>query len=364
MKRLAFGIILASLLTSVAFGQSKTAMSDLQELAVVKLNKREAITVRQVKARVDSYQKQTGTEISVADRARILDMMIQEKLISQAAQKAGVTVPDSQVDQYFLGLMAQVVGGNITEQQFATLVREQLKMSLDDYMREQVGMNVADYKAYLKTQLVAQQYVLSQKQNDLQRISATDEQIRAFYELNKSSFVQNDMLRLFVVDVPKGNNAQTAKTKANELLNGYKDKKQTADQLVVSSRAANSAFQAGEALINKSEQSAMQMGLSYQDLLTLFSRPIGWVSEMQDDTASYQFYAIMEKYDAKMLGLSDVVQPGTTITVYDYIRENLSQQQQMAFLQEAVGEIATGLDTAANVERKKVGNDLTVALSW
>lgn len=364
MKLLACGIILASMLTSVAFGQSKTAMSDLQELAVVKLNKREAITVRQVKARVDSYQKQSGTEISVADRGRILDMMIQEKLISQAAQKAGVTIPDSQVDQYFLSLMSQVVGGNVTEQQFSSLVREQLKMSLDDYMREQVGMNVSDYKAYLKMQLVAQQYVLSQKQNDLQKISATDEQIRAFYELNKSSFVQNDMLRLFVVDVPKGNNAQAAKTKANELLNSYKDKKQKPEQLVVSSRAANSGFQAGEALINKSEQSAMQMGLSYQDLLTLFSRSVGWVSEMQDDTASYQFYAIMEKYDAKMLGLSDVVQPGTTITVYDYIRQNLSQQQQMAFLQEAVTEIAAGLDTAANVERKKVGNDLTALLSW
>lgn len=365
MKRFAFGFIfLVCLFTQAAFAQ-RTAMSDLQELAVIKLNRRESITLRQLKSRVEVYQKQMGgNQLSVDDRKKVLDALIQEKLISQAAQKAGVTVTDSQIDQFYLQQMSQIVGGNVTEQQFTSLVRDQLKMSLDDYMREQTGMNVADYKAYLKTQLIAQQYVVSQRQNELQRIAASDEEIRAFYELNKSSFVQNDMIRLFIVDVPKGNNASSARTRANGLMDDYKNKRKTMEQIVVNSRADNSGFQAGEALINKTEQSALQMGFTYQQLLQLFGRNVGWISEMQDNPQSYQFYSILQKYDAKMLGLSDVVQPGTTVTVYDYIRQNLSQQQQMLYLQNAVGEIAKSLDTASNVERKKTGSELNTVLNW
>lgn len=366
MKRFIVGFIFFSIFIAQSAVAQRTAISDLQELAVVKLNKRESITLRQLKNRVESLQKQLGgVSISSAeDRQKILDAMIQEKLISQAAQKAGITVPDSQVDQMFLQQMSQIAGGNVTEQQFATIVREQLKMSLDDYMKEQTGMSVSEYKAYLKTQLIGQQYVISQRQSQLQQVAASDEQIRAFYELNKSSFVQNDMMRLFIVEVPKEKNAQNARTKATDLLNTYKNKRESAEQLIVRSRTNNSGFQAGEALINKSEQSAYQMGLSYQQLLQLFTHDVGWISEVQDNQDNYQFYSVTQKYDAKMLGLSDVVQPGTTVTVYDYIRQNLSQQQQTAYLQNAVNEIAQSLDKSENVDRKKTGKDLTNLLGW
>lgn len=364
MKRFAVIFGLVCLLPCVFAQSNKTAMSDLQELAVVKLSKREAITLRQVKMRVETYQKQrNGQAITVDDRQKILDAMIQEKLITQAAQRAGVAVSDSDVDQYFLQMMSQMAGVNVTEQELTKQIREQLGMSLDDYMRDQTGMSLADYKAYLKTQLLAQRYVVSQRQNEIQNVAATDEEIRAFYELNKSNFVQNDMVRMFVVIVPKENNSK-AQSRANEILNSYKDKKQTADQLIVQSRRDNSDFQAGEILVGKTEQHAIQMGFSYQQLLQLFTRNVGFTSDLIDNPQSYQFYSVLQKYDAKMLGLSDVVQPGTTVTVYDYIRQNLSQQNQMQYLQTAVEDIAKSLDTAENVERKKTGKDLISALSW
>ena len=67
---------------------------------------------------------------------------------------------------------------------------------------------------------------------------------------------------------------------------------------------------------------------------------------------------------AKMLSISDVVQPETTITVYDYIRSNLGQQKQMQFIQAAAQEISNSLNTPENVERKKTGDALTKLLSW
>ena len=142
MKRFAIAI-LALFAATALFAQS-----DLQVLAVVKLNKNESITVKQLKTRVDSYEKQRGTALSTDDRKKVLDAMIQEKLVLQAAQKAGLSIPDSTVEQYFLQSVSQQLGRNVTEQEFEQLIKAQTNMSLDEYMKNQSGMSVAEYKTY------------------------------------------------------------------------------------------------------------------------------------------------------------------------------------------------------------------------
>src|SRR5574344_656567 len=93
MKRLTLGLVLF-LSTAALFAQN-----DLQPLAVVKLNKPETITLKQLRTRVEAYQKQTGTATFTADQKKeILDALIDEKLVVQAAQKEGLTVTDSQVN--------------------------------------------------------------------------------------------------------------------------------------------------------------------------------------------------------------------------------------------------------------------------
>ena len=195
MKRLVVG--LALILSAAAI----FAQNDLQPLAVVKLNKSETITLKMLKARVEIYQKQTGAQaaFTVEQKKEILDALIDEKLVVQAAQKEGLVITDSQVNQAFVQSLSQQVGQQVTEQQFAEIVKQQTGMSFDDFMLSQVGMNVADYKVYLKNQLTAQQYIMAKKQAEMQGIAATDEDVRSFFEMNKASFVQNDMLKLYLV---------------------------------------------------------------------------------------------------------------------------------------------------------------------
>ena len=71
-----------------------------------------------------------------------------------------------------------------------------------------------------------------------------------------------------------------------------------------------------------------------------------------------------KKYEAKMLGISDVVQPDTTVTVYDYIRGNLAQQKQMQYVQYAAQQLADSLNTPENVEMKKKDAALDKLLAW
>ncbi len=358
MKRFAFAFMI------LLAGAAVFAQSDLQVLAVVKLNKNESVTVKQLKTRVEAYQKQKGSPLSVEDKKKVLDAVIQERLVIQAAQKAGVTVPDSMVEQTFLQSISQQIGKNVTEQEFEQIVREQTKMSLDDFMRQQTGMSVSEYKAYLKSQLIAQNYIVSQRQNELKSVAPSDDEIRAFYELNKASFVWTDMLKMFLVIVPKGGAPESARVKAADLLDKFNGKKLTTSQITVESKKENSNFQAGEILVNKNQISAQQLGISYQDLISLFGNNTGFVSKLAEQETSFQFYTILRKYDAKMLSLSDVVRPETTVTVYDYIKQTLEQQKTMEYLSTAAQEIAKSLDTEANVDRKKKGAELDKLLDW
>ena len=359
MKKIVLALFVLLATTAAVFAQS-----DLQVLAVVKYNKSESITVKQLKSRCETYEKQVGKKLSADEKKQVLEALIEEKLVLQAAAKSGITLADSAVNQYFLQTMSQQVGAQVTEKELSDLIQKTYNCSLDDLLRNQVGMNTAEYKAYLKNQLIAQQYIVSQKQAELQKVAPSDDQIRAFYESNKTSFVWNDMMKMFMIIVPKGSNPDAARTKCNDLRNKIIEKKLTIEQAEVQAKIEGSGYQAGQVLVQKTEPFAMSLGMTYQDLLFIFSNNEGTISDLNETPQDYRMIVIMKKYAAKMLEISDIVQPETTVTVYDYIRGNLTQQLQLQYVQKAATDIAKELNTAANVDRKKTGDALNKLLDW
>ncbi|MBP5359237.1 MAG: SurA N-terminal domain-containing protein [Treponema sp.] len=361
MKRRAIGIALFLSIAVSAFAQN-----DLQPLAVVKLNKSETITLKQLKSRATAMEKQVealGSKqtLTVDQRKQLLDTMIQEKLIVQAANKMGITISDSQVDTAFVNSFAQQLGQQVTESQLSDMIKAQTGKTLAEYIQSSTGMSLADYKANLKNQLTMQQYVLSQKQNDLQKIAATDKEIRDFYDVNKSQFVRSDGMILFLVAAPKGNDSVKAKATVTDLRNQYMKDNSKENSIIADS---GKTYGAGTGYIEKSSAMAQNMGWSMDKLVEVFNKNVGYVSPVEENSTQFMFYVVKEKTEAKMLTLSDLAQPGTTITVYAYIKQNLTYQKQMEYLSQAIQQIAKDLDTPANVDRKKTGAELTKLLSW
>ena len=359
MKKIVLGLSIFLLAAGMCFAQS----NDLQVLTVVKYNKSESITVKQVKTRCDTYEKQLGQKLTLDQKKQVLSALVDEKLVLQAAAKAGITIPDSTVDQYFLDAMSTSLGVVVTEKQISDYLKTQ-NTSLDAELLKSTGMNVADYKAYLKNQLIAQQYVITQYQNEIQAVAPTDAEIRSFYESNKASFVWSDMLRVMFVGVAKGNNADAAKNKCTELRNKYVDKKITKDQMLAQAKASGADYSAEEGLLPKTEAAATQVKLTYESLLELYKMNVGYVSEVTDREDAYIFIVLTGKYEAKMLSLSDVVTPDTTTTVYEYIRQNLAQTKAQAYIQQVAQEVANNLRKPEYVEEKKTGAALDKLLNW
>ena len=339
------------------------AQSDLQVLAVVKLNKNESITLKQLKTRCEAYGKQIGRSLTVEERGQVLDTIIDETLIVQAAVKDGISIPDSYVDEYFTQAISSSIGVSVTEKELEEVLKKQQGKTLDEVLIENLGMSKSEYKTYLKNQLIIQQYVAQKNQAEISQVAATDEEIRLAYESNKSSFVWNDMATLFLVIVPKGNDPDAAKLKTTNYLNKYTSKELSAEQIAVQAQADNS-FQAGMGLFPKTEAAAAGIGMTLQNLIYLFGQKEGYTSDVEETSTDYRFISLIKKYDAKMLAIGDLVQPETTVTVYDYIRSSLTQQKQQQYLNSLGASMAKELHTAENVESKKTGAALDKLLDW
>lgn len=359
MKKLAVVLVLMLAAAGAVFAQN-----DLQVLTVVNYNKSESITVKQLKARCEIYEKQMGKKLSADERKMVLKSLVDEKLVLQAAAKAGLTIPDSTIDQYFLQTMNAQIGQNLTEKELNDLIMKQEGVSLDALLKKQVGMNVAEYKVYLKNQLIAQQYVVQQKKDDIEKQVATDDEIRKFYNGNKASFVWNDMIKVFMVIVPKGKDPDAAKNKLSTLRNAYVNKSKTIEQFYNECKVEGAGYQAGELLVPITELTAMQIGMSYDKLLSMNGQSVGYVSNVEETAADYRFLTIEKKYAAKMLSLTDPVQPDNKATVYDYIKAQLTQQKQMLYVQQAAIDITKTLNTPAYVTEKKSGEELNKLLNW
>lgn len=357
MKKLVLSLIMVLGVAGVVFAQN-----DLQVLTVVKYNKSESITVKQLKARCEVYQKQMNKSLSVEERKMVLKAFTEEKLVLQAAQKEGITIPDSAIDQYFMASIG--VNPQTSEKELSDYVYKTQNMTLDQFLVKQTSMNVADYKAYLKNQLIAQQYILSKKQADIQKQKATDDEIRRFYEANKSSFVWSDMMKVFLVIVPKGNDTDAAKKKCSDLLSQYNSKKLTAEQIISQYNKADSGVQAGEMILPKTEMAAQQIQMSFENLQLIYNQKEGFVSALQETDKDFRFICVIKKYSAKMLGLSDIVQPDSTVTVYQYINQNLTQSKQQQYVAVAAQQIADELNKPEYVEQKKTGDALDKLLAW
>jgi len=359
-KRVALFLVLG-MTAAIVFAQS-----DLQPLATISLNKTESINLKQLKNRITTYQKQTGSKsFTVDQKKQILDAMIDEKLVVQAAKRDGVSVSTAQVDEAFIQSISQQVGQTVTEEQFAELIKKQTGKTLDVFFTEQVGMNLANYKEYLKNQLIAQQYVLSLKKEEIQNTAnPTDADIRSYFEMNKTSFSQNDILKLFLVVYPKGDDAVAAEKSINDLYASLENKEITMDDMKIKSKGGKVGYKAGDMYVSKGTLAAKQLGIDYNALLSLFNNDIGFTSKINETKTDFQFYVICEKYPAKMLALSDVVQPDKTVTVYEYIRNILTQQKQQAAFQKAVEEVTTSLRTPGNFRILKTGSELETLLDW
>lgn len=344
------------------------AQSDLQTIAIVKLGKTEPITLQQLKARCTAVEFQYGRPLTVEERKVVLDQLINEKLIIHAAELENIAISGDQLNQLFNEFISRQLGQAVTEEQFNEMIKQQMGITLDEYMKKSNGMSVAEFKQYLKSQLIAQQYITSKKSDELKKVEApTDKEISDYYELRKNEFARPDRLTIFLVMAEKGTTEESAKAAdklIRDLQSQLKKNPKNADSIAEKGMKDGSGYKAGNVYILKNVASAQQLGITLDGLIEIFDKKDGYLSEITENDANYQFFMVRGKEDAKILTLNDELQPGSGVTVKDYIREGLLAEEQNFLLEQALNDSIVELRKDSNFSYQKSGENLDKVLGW
>ncbi|WP_461246602.1 peptidylprolyl isomerase [Treponema sp. R6D11] len=331
MKRIIF-LLLGLFIVLPCFAQS-----NLQSAATVNLTKTEAITVGQLRTEVQRMEKASGKPLSKSERLQVLDVIINERLVIQAAERDRIMVTENEINQQMdqlKNVLAQQLGRKPTDAEFAQAV-----------MNES-GLEVAPFKEQLRRQLIVQKYLMAKKGDLINSVKMpTDQDIQNEYTLLKGELTRPETIRCSMIQVAYGSDAASrakAKTLAESLVKEINNDPAKFDEVAQRSVAPNSGYQAGDAgYLPRNQEARNLVGQTFMD--TAFSLKQGQVSKLIEGQQGYQIIKVTENYASKQLELSDVLQFGTRITVRDYIGQGLLNQRQQAVLKQASEEIVKDL---------------------
>jgi parvulin-like peptidyl-prolyl isomerase len=329
MKRLFNLVLLSGIFTVTLWAQM-----DLQPVAIVRLTKTEPITVKQFRTEVEKMEQQDRRTYNAAERRQILDVMINERLAIQAAERDRITVSDNEINQQLQQLrssMAQTQGRQPTDAEFAEAIRVE------------TGQDLPAFREQLRRQFVIQKYLMSKKQDLIQSAKEpTEAEIQSTYNLRKAEFVRPDTVRFSMIQVPFGNDRPKAKALVDRLIQEIGSNPAKFDEAVIGSRSPNSGYQGGDGgYLPRNAQAQELVGSELMD--AAFSLKQGEVSQLVESSRGYHIIKVTETYAMKSLALDEVIQPGSRMTVHDYIRSMLFQERQQEVINKATQELVTEL---------------------
>jgi len=332
MKQILFFVILGAFVATSGFSQA-----DLQPAAIVNLTKSEPITVKQFRTEVERMEKTAGRVLTQSERVQVLDVIINEKLVIQAAERDKVSITENEINQQmqqFRSGMSQQLGRQVTDAEFAQAVRSES------------GLEMPAFREQVQRQLLIQKYLMTKKENVINSFRPpTEEDIRTQYNLLRSQFVRPETVRFSMIQVPYGPDA-ASRVKAKELADSLKKEIGTSpskfDEVVARGQAPNSGFQAGDAGFMPRNMEAQSV-VGQEFINVAFSLKQGEVSRLMEGTAGFQIIKVTENYSMKNLELDDIFQLGSRTTVREYIGQVLSAEKQQAIITQASQELISDL---------------------
>jgi peptidyl-prolyl cis-trans isomerase D len=274
---------------------------------------------------------------TVAERREVLEMLIDHRLMLQAAERDRITITDSEINQQmaeYRNQISQMEGRPITDAEFALAIKNQ------------TGQELPAFRDTMRQQAIVQKFLFTKKQDLFNTIrEPTDVDILNVYSVRRTEFVRPEMIRFSMIQVPFGADAASknrAKDLADRLSRDIASNPSRFDETAMRGQSPNAGYAAGDAGdIPRNVQAQQALGMEF--INTAFSLRQGEVSRVIEGNGGYQIIKVTETYQQKSLELDDIIQPGSRVTVRQYIGSNLFQQNQQEILAKATQELVTEL---------------------
>lgn len=208
MKKILLSILILSFMNIPAFAQSSGQVQSLDKIVAV-INS-DVITNSELQKKISMIRQQAQSmNAPLPDdatlRKQILDQLIDEKLMLLLAKRNNLQVTDAQLNQALGNIAAR---NNITLAQLPAVVAKQ-------------GMNYADFREQIRTQMIVQQV----EQHALgPSLVVSDQEVKSFMKQHAGSVNSYDVQDILIPlnSSPSAQDIAAAQKKANDLLQQLK----------------------------------------------------------------------------------------------------------------------------------------------
>ncbi len=342
MKRIFF------LLTSLAISEALQAQVIDKPAATVNLTKPDYVSVDQLNTRVEQFEtlrRQNGLAIPANDKSQVLDSMIDEILLTQAAARDGVTVSQSDLDNTVAQIKRSFEGqvGPLTDDQFHSFMEQRTGMSWDQYLSQ------------VDSQIIQQRYVMLKKGSEINGVpTPTEQQIEDRYGQIANQLTNPEIVRFSQVFIDTRNlkpaEKEKARERADEAYREYLNGEETFDQLVAEySDDPRNRYTGGDFgyLLRDDQRAVRIFGQSFVD--QVFALHVGDVKGVIESDIGFHIVKITEHYPPRLLGLGDYTFPNSKVTVHDYISNMILQEEKNQAFQQAEADLVDSLKKQADI---------------
>jgi parvulin-like peptidyl-prolyl isomerase len=329
---------------------SAPALADVidKPVATVRLTKLEAVTLKQFRQKVEALESRTQNPLSMEDRKKLLDLLVADILIKQAAEKEGITIPqqefNARLDQAKkAGGMSLNLNRELTDAELKSLI-------------QQSGIPWDEYMDQLRKALLQQKYVMLKKKTLFDSVGQpTEAEVVDFYESNKTAFVAPDMVRFKHIFIDTRNLAskeekQKAQDRADEIIRELKNGVSFDDLVVKYSDDKNSRYKGGDfGYLRRDDQGSKQL-LGKDFFEAPFKMKKDETSLVLQSNIGLHIIKITDKIPFRLLALDDPIPPQNASTVRQEISAQLLMKKQTDIYQKVLMELLDELKKKAEIK--------------
>jgi parvulin-like peptidyl-prolyl isomerase len=291
---------------------------------------------------------QAKRSLTQDERKQLLDAMVGNVLILQAATRDNVVVSDVEMK----GALAEY------QKQMGQLANLGRSMS-DAELQQYVKSNGVTYEAFQK-QIRDQQTVIDYIRKKRPAIfdaarPASDPEIQDYYDANKSNFFMNDMVTLkhIFVDtrqLASKDDRDKAAKHADDILKELKAGATFSDLVMKYSEDTKSKYNGGlfNTFFRNDPQNRQFLGAAFFD--GVFKMKKGETSGVLQSNLGFHIVQVTERLDARLLTLTDKIPPQNQMTVKEAINATLLSQRQADSYKTALSDIVAELKKQAEIK--------------
>ncbi len=301
MRKILISIVLV-------FSAAFTLAAQDMAVATVRLEKTEPVSGQQLEKTIQAIEQQQGRSLSNEDKKAVLNQMIDQVLVIQAAEAdKNIQISNEEVEQAGMRLLSQQLqsmgaippGAQLTDkQQYKQVV-------------EQQGLSIEEYESTIRNQLLAEKFITSSDPASFQAIGpASADELNTEYQRRVSEFVVSDSVWFnhifFNVKDLSPADARAKYETAQEVHRRLLNTSVTFAELVASESEDNVSKGRGGLIgpVMKGDTVAEQ--LYGNDFMTkLFTMNVGDISDVMKSNVGYHILQITEKKAAQLLPKDD-----------------------------------------------------------